>query len=937
MEAGAELVKKFRKKQESRGSGPQGEISLSGDRIIVKFSFSPQRVAAIKAIPGARFHKESKHWSVPAQHLARIESSPLFRRGAFVYRLDGGASAGNPPDETKAAALTRIAADPFCVEADDIEAADLDVVVCQAEKLPALRLRMHYGSPAKEIVDAVPGAHYIRSEQLYSLPAERLAGLLMALRDRRLSFAVERAVSEKLKLSAERRAQIVQGRLQPSLRDLQECLLAPYITVASGGAGFSFCCYTTEQLRECFPAAKTYAERRASAERVSPAQLLALLSRVRRLPYRVWQTADTAQYLEAQRGNVEAEYGRRPVGFADEFLAAALPEICWVAGEQGGAGVLLAKLFYEVEFEGHAGNPLEERPKEILSAYPEAWFFPLGDSEVAEVREEVAQYLAKAGLSAAATSASFERFWSDLAERKKLLDRQRHYHALRDLPFDSAPLSNPEIGAQLFPHQRVAVSWLLDVPRAFLGDDMGLGKTLSVLTAFDALRAQGKSSFLLVVCPNSLTRNWLREAGRWFPALKLGLLPQDKRGKLMFLKKLRWGAAAFDGLAVNYETVRLDYVYPELMETLRDRQVLLCLDESQRVKTPASKTFKALCAVAPIAERRVLLSGTPTPKDITDIWAQMRLLDDGARFGRNFYDWLPRVADLGNQYSDFAVTRFKPEGVREAALRVREVLLRRRKEEVVNLPEKTFAVRDVEMTGDQLKRYEEIRKELLMRVTSLTGDTFVKQISSILEEYLRAVQISSNPRLIDEQWKGEPAKFLELDEIVNEIVSEREEKIVVWTNYLRNTQELTKRYERFGAAAFSGEVPAAERARLLDEFQNGERLRVLVAIPAAGGVGITLTAAQTAVYVDKTWNAEHWMQSIDRIHRIGQRGTVRILSLQASPVDALIAANLRRKERDQALVLGDRTTRMEKTPRLREDAPEYPSREELLDALQPAR
>ena len=103
-----------------------------------------------------------------------------------------------------------------------------------------------------------------------------------------------------------------------------------------------------------------------------------------------------------------------------------------------------------------------------------------------------------------------------------------------------------------------------------------------------------------------------------------------------------------------------------------------------------------------------------------------------------------------------------------------------------------------------------------------------------------------------------------------------------------------------------------------------------MAVPAAGGVGITLTAAQTAVYLDKTWNAEHWMQSVDRIHRIGQRGTVNVISLLGCKVDEIIHWNLRRKEQRQAEVLGDR----EGSDRSMISEPDGISRDELLQALE---
>jgi SNF2 family DNA or RNA helicase len=204
----------------------------------------------------------------------------------------------------------------------------------------------------------------------------------------------------------------------------------------------------------------------------------------------------------------------------------------------------------------------------------------------------------------------------------------------------------------------------------------------------------------------------------------------------------------------------------------------------------------------------------------------------------------------------------------------------------------------------------------------------VREITNILEEYLRAVQVASNPRLIDPEWKGTPAKFLELDEIVNEVVKEQEQKLVIWTNYLGNVRELAERYAEFGAAQFSGEVPAADREATVRAFQEKDSPKIIVAVPAAGGVGITLTAAQTAVYIDKTWNAEHWMQSVDRLHRIGQTGTVTVISLLACKVDEVIHWNLRRKERAQAEILGDERGREPKTQKVEL------TREELLEALE---
>jgi SNF2 family DNA or RNA helicase len=459
---------------------------------------------------------------------------------------------------------------------------------------------------------------------------------------------------------------------------------------------------------------------------------------------------------------------------------------------------------------------------------------------------------------------------------------------------------NENLWSALYPHQHLSVSWLVKRNYGLLADDMGLGKTLSVLAAFSELKARSEVCRLLVACPNSLVANWLVESKQWLPDLSAFSLPQGKRQRLEALT----GLDQFDICIFNYESVRLPYVHDRVKELLKSGSTMMVFDESQRVKNPIGQTFKALKNLAGLATRRYILSGTPTPKDVSDIWAQMYLVDLGERFGSDFFVWLASVAELGNRYSEYAVKRFLPTRVQLVKNRVQQVMLRRTKDQVLELPEKIFVTRRLTLTGDQLQRYERIRKELLIRVSTLSGKAFLLEIRSVLEEYLRAVQIASNPRILDDSWKGEPAKFVELDNLVDEIVREKEEKLVIWTNYLHNVAELVERYADCCARPLTGQVKRAERAESVTQFQDSEsECRVLVALPSVAGVGLTLTAARTAVYIDKTWNAEHWMQSVDRIHRIGQTGSVVIISLLASPVDALIEKNIERKIREQANLL----------------------------------
>jgi hypothetical protein len=876
----------------------------------------------VKGIKGYRYHPEEKNWSVPFEALEAILNSKEFPQ---TQRLNGiGILEEGPLD--REAALDVIRQNPFAAPEEAIAGVVLDLVVRLIRDKRRLKVVPRLGSDAHKVVKRFPGATYSAFEGGYSLPSEKLGELLKKLRDKRLLFAVDAEAGAALSESAPLRNEIVKHPHNYSGEDFARALLVPFIVPAPGETNeFRPCFFTTEQFKLAFPGAQ-----RRGGEKpytVDERGLLRIVGRLPSLAFPVWMDRSVHAFVEERKSSLVSSLSADG-GTLDDAAAdlVDLP-LLWRLAPSGRGALVADRELSPVAFEMVAARvaelaefKLRDEPRRVVIEVP--------DSKLLAAMREGDLINKAQRLPGIPRSEGFEQLEKDVVRRTRLIERTGYYSELDDLDAESIEGLPRDAAARLFPHQRVAVSWLLENPAAFLGDDMGLGKTLSVLSYFTALKAKAGFQLLMVVCPNSLTRNWLREISVWFPELRGTVLAGDKSGKSWALRLLTTGAMEFDVLVVNYEGVRLEYVTPELERLADQRKTLLCLDESQRVKNHQSKTFQAITSIAPKSERRVLLSGTPTPKDVTDLWAQMRVLDGGERFGKSFYKWLGTVAELGNDYSEFAVKKFHPEAVQESITRVHEIMLRRRKERVVNLPEKTFTVREIELTGSQRERYDEIREGLILRMRSLSGEQFVRSITNILEEYLRAVQVASNPRLIDPDWKGTPVKFAELDEIVEEVVREDEQKIVIWTNYLGNVRELTERYAPFGSAAFSGEVAASEREQTVRAFQEKDSPRVLVAVPAAGGVGITLTAAQTAVYVDKTWNAEHWMQSVDRIHRIGQRGTVNIISLLGCKVDELIHWNLRRKERAQREVLGDDRQRGGG------DNDDVLTREELLKALE---
>lgn len=893
-----------------------GELLLEGTRIRLLFRFAPERVAFVKSIKGARYDGTTKTWSFPREQFEEFKKGTLFPEDRYPRRFSESALTQsleeiNYKNEQAVAAYK---ANPFSVPFEFLPFLGLDVIFSLAADAPQLRASVRFGSKATAILTRLKGAHFLRSEGRFVVPAESLAKLLTKLRDKGLSFAVEEICGQRLKESADLRKKILDRTEMASPEDLEASYLTPYVDFAENSEDIAYCLKyaTSRHLAELFPDDENFHVRKKKSQSMTERDLLILLNRIHGLKYPLYISRAVRSQIE-RKGLQYSEAissGQMPV--SEELLPFLKTPCAWVVLSGDKAGLLIEEsLVKEAQFSDFKFETFNT--KRFYSCQPSRLF---------------SLYLALSKIVEAQHTQAFKDLIAELAERSEVLKVNQAARESIDAEIKPKLFSDPLLPGKLFPHQRVAVKWLAEREYSLLGDDMGLGKTLSVIAAIDLLLNRRTISFALIVCPNSLTRNWLREVQRFLPGRIFLSLPELPAERKQLLGKIKSGIQHCDALVVNYERMRRPDVHQALSELLTERSSLICCDESQRVKNARSQTFLALRQLASLCRRRILLSGTPTPRDITDIWSQVLLLDSGKRFGSHYTNWLKSVAELGTQYSDYAVRKFKPMAVEETIARVHELLLRRRKEEVISLPEKTFSVRDCKLSGTQASRYKEVCEQLLLRISTTKGESFIKQIDNLLEEYLRAVQIASNPRLVDENWSGDPAKFLELDEIVDEVVRERGEKIIIWTNFIKNTDELLMRYQDLGARAFSGKVSAAQRDLTIEEFQNGTGVKVLIAVPAAGGVGITLTAAQTAVYLDKSWNAEHWLQSVDRIHRIGQRGTVSIISLSACKIDELISKNLARKSHSQTELLGD-----EERGAAQESQDLFPSREELIEAL----
>lgn len=426
-----------------------------------------------------------------------------------------------------------------------------------------------------------------------------------------------------------------------------------------------------------------------------------------------------------------------------------------------------------------------------------------------------------------------------------------------------------------YAHQRAGLEFLTHIESGALLWEMGLGKTKTAIDYCEWLSA----ARVLVICPNTVKRNWVLEiakhAGHVDYVLPTGTLPV--RAKAL-------GTARYTIL--NCEALS----YPVMAKALKEIEWdVVIADESTRFKSPKASRTKVLHKLK--AAHRLILTGTPITNTAEDAWAQFHFIAPGLL--GSWWGFMDRYLDkdrFGN------VVGTKKHMVNDLAARIESRSYRILKSEVLDLPPKVYSDRHVELAGDQAKAYKQMRDELRVAMAGQSFEAF-----NVLTQLLRLTQITAG--LIGEQGKYQwvedgNAKLAELDAIVNE--EAKGEQLVIFGIYQRELEELAKRYvvarDRDDLGIIYGPTPERVRHELIEQFQAGRR-RLLFIQSRTGGIGINLTAAQTAVYYTRGWSLEEYLQSQDRLHRIGQTGTVNIVHLVAQgTVDETIAKALATKQ-----------------------------------------
>ena len=416
-----------------------------------------------------------------------------------------------------------------------------------------------------------------------------------------------------------------------------------------------------------------------------------------------------------------------------------------------------------------------------------------------------------------------------------------------------------------FDHQKKTSSFFTLNKRAFCFNEQGTGKTASAIWSADFLMNKGKISRVLVICPLSIMDSaWRADLATFAPhrTVDVAYGSSKKRAKI-----INQGA---EFVIINYDGV--DIVLDEVRNGGFD---LVIVDEATHYKNPQTKRWKTLRKIVDDSTWLWMMTGTPAAQSPLDAYGLAKLINPDAvpRFFSSFRDMVMQ------QLSQF---RWIPkENASDIVFNALQPAIRFTKEECLDLPEMTYVKRKVELTKQQTKYYEMLRKQLVMKV----GDDEISAVNAAATMN-KLLQISAGAVYTDD------GGALEFDiknryKVLKEVIDESSQKVLVFVPFKHTIDVLVSklRADKLTTEVIRGDVPAHARTDIFKRFQNDPDPKILVIQPQSAAHGVTLTAANTVVWWGPTSSLETYSQANARVHRSGQKHPCTVVQLQGSAVE----------------------------------------------------
>jgi|TARA_X000001388_G_scaffold69417_1_gene57914 SNF2 family DNA or RNA helicase len=440
--------------------------------------------------------------------------------------------------------------------------------------------------------------------------------------------------------------------------------------------------------------------------------------------------------------------------------------------------------------------------------------------------------------------------------------------------------------------------------------EMGTGKSKVLIDNIAMLHDKGKINAALIVAPKGVYRNWEKQE---IPTHMPEHVPYSilvwNSSSTKFLKDYAKFIKDQDRLKIfliNIDAFSTSRGTEICKRFLTVTQCLMAIDESTTIKTPTAKRTKTVCKMRTLAKYRRILTGSPVTKSPLDLYTQCYFLDPELLGFASFYSFKNRYAIMISR--SVATHSFKQivdyQRLDELEHKLNQFSYRVLKSECLDLPEKIYTKRYVEMTSEQKKAYVEMKN---FAISVLEKETVTA--AGILTQMIKLHQITCG-HLITDEGKTIELKNNRIDELLN-LLEETDGKVIIWAIYRHDIKKieeiLAKKYGKDSVETYYGDTKDSERQPIVDRFMDSnDNLRFFVGNPKTGGYGLTLTSSHTVVYFSNSYDLETRLQSEDRAHRISQNKKVTYVDLIAEKtVDEKIIKSLRNKINIATKVLGE--------------------------------
>lgn len=447
-----------------------------------------------------------------------------------------------------------------------------------------------------------------------------------------------------------------------------------------------------------------------------------------------------------------------------------------------------------------------------------------------------------------------------------------------------------------FDFQLDAVNSIKDLEYAAVFHEQGLGKSKIAIDLMLYWLKEKSVDTVLFITKKGLIHNWEREL-KTHTYIKPKILDQNKENNYYIFN------SATRLLLTHYEVIESEKERIKLF--LKTRDVAIIIDESAKIKNPNSELTKSFFELSPLFKKRIIMTGTPIANRPYDIWSQIFFLDNGKSLGTNFNDF-KRDTDLSNRLGSDTDRRIRfEEAINSIFDKIDHFTVRETKESgIIQLPAKIIKSVITDWEPQQYDLYRCIKDEM-RAVVIKDGLPQEENTEDILKRLLRLVQVASNPKLVDGSYGNVPGKYDALIDIVNNII-DKNEKCIIWTNFIDNVEWLYKLMKKLGAVRVHGKMNINDRNNAIDSFISKNDIKIFIATPASCKEGLTLTVANHVIFYDRNFSLDDYLQSQDRIHRISQKKTCYVYNLiMQDSIDGWVDTLLQSKQLSAQLSQGD--------------------------------